>query len=99
MRCAMRFAEVLFAILMGGAATADEVQMNDNDVRINDTTTNRTVRLVGGVIGQTPGQNLGAKFVEMKPTPGMEFGARFPAHSHTNHETTLMNIIYSAVPF
>jgi len=108
----VRFGEGLFDILMANiliasAAIAHEVPKKDNDAQTKDLADNRKVRLVGGVIGQTPGQNLGAKFVEIEPTgsmagdfrtTGKEFAVRFPAHSHTTHETTLMNIIYSAVP-
>lgn len=41
--------------------------MNDNDRQINDPPMNRTIRLVVGVIDRTPGQNVGAKFIELKP--------------------------------
>jgi hypothetical protein len=59
------------------------------------TTDNMEVRLVAAKVSNARGQNLLAKFVPLKGEQ-KEFTVRFPAHSHTTHETTIMNVIYSS---
>jgi hypothetical protein len=59
-----------------------------------DTTDNIEVRLVAAKIDNTRGQFLHAKFVPLKGEK-KELEVRFPGHSLTTHETTIMNIIYS----
>ncbi len=60
-----------------------------------DTADNIEVRLVAAMIDHTRGQFLHAKFVPLKGGR-KEIEVRFPGHSLTTHETTIMNIIYSA---
>ena len=62
-----------------------------------DIADNREVRLVAASIARSRGQNLVASFVGVGDENGTVFRIRFPAHSHTTHETTLMNIIRSSV--
>jgi len=93
----MTSVQFLFAILVASMAIADDVQEKDNEVLTEDISGNRTVRLVGARTSGTPGQNLGAKFVEIEPTPGKEVYVGFPSHSHTIHETTLIRIIECSI--
>jgi hypothetical protein len=58
------------------------------------TTENIEVRLLAALVDETRGQFLHAKFVPLKGEQ-KEFEIRFPGHSHTTHETTIMNVIYS----
>ena len=60
-----------------------------------DTADNIQVRLVAAMIDNTRGQFLHAKFVPLKGEK-KEIEVRFPGHSFTTHETTIMEIIYSA---
>jgi uncharacterized protein YaiE (UPF0345 family) len=57
----------------------------------------KTHKLIAAAISGARGQNLIAKFIEIKPNAGKEMSVLFPAHSFTTHETTLMNIIRSSV--
>src|SRR5437899_2389524 len=59
-----------------------------------DTADNIEVRLIAARVDETRGQFLHAKFVPGKGEQ-KEFEIRFPGHSLTTHETTLMNVIYS----
>lgn len=60
-----------------------------------DTADNIQVRLVAAKIDNTRGQFLHAKFVPLKGEE-KEIEVRFPGHTLTTHETTIMEIIYSA---
>jgi hypothetical protein len=60
-----------------------------------DTADNIEIRLVAAKVSETRGQNLLATFVPLKGEQ-KEVTVKFPAHSHTTHETTLINIIYSS---
>jgi hypothetical protein len=60
-----------------------------------DTADNIEVRLVAAEIDNTRGQFLHAKFVPLKGEE-KEIEVRFPGHTLTTHETTIMEIIYSA---
>lgn len=60
-----------------------------------DTADNMQVRLVAAKIDKTRGQFLHAKFVPLKGKE-KEIEVRFPGHTLTTHETTIMAIIYSA---
>jgi hypothetical protein len=62
-----------------------------------DTANNIEVRLIGAKISESRALNLMAKFALLKGEP-KEFIVSFPAHSHTTHETTLMNIVRSCTP-
>jgi hypothetical protein len=59
-----------------------------------DTGDNIELRLVAARVDRTRGQFLHAKFVPVKGEQ-KEFDFRFPGHSFTTHETTLMNVVYS----
>lgn len=43
------------------------------------------------------GGNLEAKFVDLGSKTRREFIVRFPSHSHTTHEVTILSIIRSCV--
>jgi hypothetical protein len=55
---------------------------------------NMEVRLIAAKIDNTRGGFLHAKFVPLKGE-GKEIEVRFPGHTFTTHETTIMQIIYS----
>ena len=101
----MRFTAIFLTVLVVGVAAAnsvlkkDEVQRKDGEILTKDITGNRTVRLVGFRISQQRGQNLCATLVDTTRPNGTKFEVRFPSHSHTTQETTLMNIIYSSASF
>jgi hypothetical protein len=61
-----------------------------------DITDNVRVRLVAAKISETRGQNLMVQFVTLDDRK-KEIVVTFPGHSHTTHETTLMNAARSCV--
>jgi hypothetical protein len=81
------------AVLFCATVTAAE----DKRVLAKDITDNRKVRLIAAQISTTRGQNLMAKFVDSDSKTNQEFIVRFPSHSHTTHEVTLMRIVESCV--
>jgi hypothetical protein len=64
-----------------------------------DLSKNIKARLLEAKLSVTRGQNLIAKFVTTSPgpDPAKEFTVRFPSHSHTTHEMTLMSVIEGCV--
>lgn len=80
------------SLVLAAAAQAD----NPN-VLTKDITDNRTVKLISAKRSEVRGQNLVARFLEVGKEQGPEIVVKFPAHSHTTRETSLMNIIGSCV--
>ena len=85
--------ELTFAIHTTMAFASDAAQR----LETKDLVENIKVRLVAVAISRTRGQNLVAKLIVLNPESrkNEEIIVRFPSHSHTPHETTLMNIIDS----
>ncbi len=67
----------------------------DGKVLTGQITGNRQLRLTGAQISPSRGQFLEATFVVVGSSNTV--GIRFPAHSHTPHETTLMNVVTGSV--
>jgi hypothetical protein len=86
MRCAAFMLALIVAAALGG---------EDAKIFTKDISGNRKLLLTGAQISITRAQFLEATFVEGGSTNTID--VRFPAHSHTPHETTLMNIIRSCV--
>ena len=57
------------------------------------TAANVRVKLVAARISETRGQNLEAKFAIVDAKGTTEIVVRFPGHSYTTHEATLMAVI------
>ena len=67
-------------------------------VKTGEIADHRRVKLVSARISERRGQNLEAQFaLEKDPQNAVVVSVTFPAHSHTTHETTLMNIIRASV--
>ncbi len=85
---------LLGVLLLVYASTA---MAEDERILTKDISDNRRVQLVAAQHSKSRGQNLVAKFIDLDSKGHEEFCINFPAHSHTPHETTLMNIIRSCV--
>jgi len=91
----MRTIPLVFLVLATGVlAGAQEEPARVLTDKIKD---NHQVRLTEARISQARGQSLEARFVDVKAPDAEPFWIRFPAHSFTPHETTLMNIVRSSV--
>ncbi|MHC5012631.1 MAG: hypothetical protein ACYTG6_17080 [Planctomycetota bacterium] len=77
----------------GGPAQGEEGRILTRDVAPE----NVEVRLTGAAISPRRGRNLRARFVPVDPAEAEEIVIVFPAHSHTTHETTLMNVIRASL--
>jgi len=91
----MRGIDLVFLMLATVAlAGAQEESARVLTDKIRD---NHRVRLTAARVSQARGQNLEARFVDVKAPDAEPTWIRFPAHSFTPHETTLMNIVRSSV--
>ena len=86
---------ILIAIFINQLPVAANAQ--PKSVLTKDVTGNREVRLLAARVSQRRGQNLEAKFAVVGSAKTSEVVIRFPCHSHTTHETTLMKIVSSCV--
>jgi hypothetical protein len=84
-----------FALLLLGLPRAhgDDGRVLTSDVAPQ----NMEVRLVAAAISPARGQNLLARLVPVRAADGDPVLVRFPAHSHTTHETTIMNLVRACV--
>ena len=70
----------------------------DDRVLTGRVTGNHLVLLTHARISESRGQNLEGKLTIIGgERAGEVISVRFPAHSHTTHETTLMNIIRASI--
>jgi hypothetical protein len=86
----MRYVALAFALIVATAFASE-----DGKVLTNEITGNRQLRLTGAQISITRGQFLEATFIVVGSTNTV--GIRFPAHSYTPHETTLMTVVESCI--
>jgi hypothetical protein len=83
-------AALILALIVAPAVGGEDAKILTKDIRGN-----RKLLLTGAQISITRAQFLEATFIEVASTNTIF--VRFPAHSHTPHETTLMNIVKSCV--
>src|SRR3954468_6575332 len=66
-------------------------------VLTKDIVKDRRVKLLSARISETRGRYLVASFEVLNAPKAEVIGIQFPAHSHTTHETTLINLIRASV--
>lgn len=86
----MRYAALALALTLAAALGGEDAKILTKDI-----TGNRKLLLTGAKISITRGQFLEASFSVVGSTNAVD--VRFPAHSHTPHETTLMNVVSASV--
>ena len=86
----MRYVALALALIVATALAGE-----DGKVLTGQITGNRRLQLTGAQISITRGQFLEATFVVVGSTNTID--VRFPAHSHTPYETTLMNVVRGSV--
>jgi len=87
------FGLVILSLFVTGMFCCGE----DAEIRTARIGGNRKLLLTGARISSARGQSLEADFIQVGSTNTNSILVRFPSHSHTPHETTLMNIIVSSV--
>jgi hypothetical protein len=85
------------AMIIVASGFATVLQQDGGRVLTKDITDNVHVELVGARISETRGQHLMARLRPVSADSSDEVTIPFPAHSATTHETTIINIIRSAV--
>jgi hypothetical protein len=86
----MRYAALILGLTVAAAPCGEDAKILTKDI-----SGNRKLLLTGAQVSITRAQFLEATFNVVGSTNTVD--VRFPAHSHTPHETTLMNVVTASV--
>ena len=87
----------IIAMLLVAAFTGVATEPEPEVLLTKDVVGNRKLQLLSASIDETRAQRLVAAFAIIDDPKADPVSISFPSHSHTPHETTLMNIIESSV--